>query len=134
MPRPLALIVLAQLFGTSLWFSGNSAAADLRGEWGLDDRDIGSLVMSVQLGFILGTLLFSLTGFADGIRASRVFAVCAWLGALANAAFALLASELHGALACRFATGFCLAGVYPLGMKLVVSRAPQSAGAALGWL
>src|SRR5207248_5397125 len=111
MLRPLALIVVAQFFGTSLWFSGNSAAGALKSAWGLDDSDIGSLVMAVQLGFISGTLLFSLTGFADGIRASRVFATCAWLGSLSNAAFALMASELHGALACRFATGFCLAGV-----------------------
>jgi hypothetical protein len=63
MRRPLILIVLAQLFGTSLWFTGNSAAADLKTAWGLDDSDIGSLVMAVQLGFITGTLLFSLTGF-----------------------------------------------------------------------
>ena len=134
MVRPLALIVIAQLFGTSLWFSGNSAAVALEEAWGLDERDIGTLVMAVQLGFIAGTLLFALTGFADGIRASRVFAVSAWLGAIANAAFALAASDLPCALTCRFATGFCLAGVYPLGMKLVVSWAPQSAGAALGWL
>ena len=31
----------------------------------------------------------------------------------------------------RFAVGFCLAGVYPLGMKLVVSWVPEQAGHAL---
>ena len=35
---------------------------------------------------------------------------------------------------CRFAVGLCLAGVYPIGMKLVVTWAPDQAGAALGWL
>ena len=34
----------------------------------------------------------------------------------------------------RFAVGFCLAGVYPLGMKLVVSWVPERAGAALAQL
>ena len=34
----------------------------------------------------------------------------------------------------RFATGLALAGIYPPGMKLVVSWAPQRAGEALGWL
>ncbi len=34
----------------------------------------------------------------------------------------------------RFATGLALAGIYPLGMKLVVSWAPDRAGNALGWL
>lgn len=127
MNRPLALIVVAQLFGTSLWFSVNAVTADM----GLDTA---TLTMTVQLGFITGTLLFALTGCADGIRASRVFAVSAWLGAGANAAFALCVAEPTAALACRFLTGFCLAGVYPLGMKLVVSWSPQSAGLALGWL
>ncbi len=134
MNRPLVLIVVAQLFGTSLWFSGNGAAVELKRAWGLEDADIGRLVMAVQLGFIAGTLLFALTGFADGIRASRVFALSASLGALTNAGFALLAGGVADAFAWRFATGFCLAGVYPLGMKLVVSWAPEKAGVALGWL
>ncbi|WP_202817194.1 MFS transporter [Serinicoccus sp. CUA-874] len=34
----------------------------------------------------------------------------------------------------RFLTGAALAGVYPLGMKMVVSWAPERAGATLGWL
>jgi MFS family permease len=134
MSRPLLLIVLAELFGTSLWFSGNSAAADLRPLWNLNERDVGAMAVAVQLGFIVGTLAFALTGFADGFRASRVFAVCAWLGALANAGFALLATGLEQALCLRFLTGLTLAGVYPLGMKLVVSWSPKSSGFALGWL
>jgi MFS family permease len=63
-----------------------------------------------------------------------VFAVSAVAGALANAAFAFTADGLVSAGAWRFATGFALAGVYPLGMKLVVSWAPQRAGEALAWL
>ena len=38
------------------------------------------------------------------------------------------------AIAFRFLTGIALAGIYPLGMKLVVSWAPDRAGLALGWL
>jgi MFS family permease len=34
----------------------------------------------------------------------------------------------------RFAVGLCLAGVYPLGMKLIVTWVPERAGAALAWL
>ena len=41
---------------------------------------------------------------------------------------------LPAALALRAAVGVCLAGVYPLGMKLVVTWVPDRAGAALGWL
>jgi len=132
--RPLPLIVIAQLFGTSLWFSANSAGADLMRAWGLQAADLGQLTNAVQLGFIIGTLTFSLSGLADRFPASRIFAVCALVGALANAGFALLADGMGSALAFRFAVGLALAGVYPLGMKLVVSWVPQQAGAALAWL
>jgi MFS family permease len=128
------VIVLAQLLGTSLWFSANAAADDLALTWGLTPADIGSLTSAVQLGFIAGTLVFALSGLADRFSASRIVAACAVLGALANAAFALLASGLTDASLYRFVTGIALAGVYPLGMKLVVSWAPDRAGEALAWL
>lgn len=131
---PLAVIVIAQLFGTSLWFSANSAGDDLMRAWALQAADIGRLTIAVQLGFILGTLGFALSGLADRFAASRIFTVCAVLGAAANAGFALLAHGLGEGLAWRFVVGLALAGVYPLGMKLVVSWVPQHAGAALAWL
>ena len=134
MQQPIALIVLAELFGTSLWFSANSAADDLIRQWGLAAADIGTLTNAVQLGFIIGTLGFSLSGLADRFAASRIFASCALLGAVLNAAFAWWASGLESALALRFAVGLCLAGIYPLGMKLVVSWAPERAGVVLAWL
>src|SRR5574337_418256 len=104
-------IVIAQLFGTSLWFSANAAADDLMRAWALAPADIGRLTNAVQLGFILGTLGFSLSGLADRFAASRIFAVCAVLGAAANAAFALLAGGLGSGLALRFLVGLSLAGV-----------------------
>ena len=132
--RPVVLIVLAQLFGTSLWFSANAAADDLIRQWGIAAGDIGTLTNAVQFGFIAGTLGFALSGLADRFPASRIFAVCAVLGAVANAAFALLAGDLASGVPLRFAVGLCLAGVYPLGMKLVVTWVPERAGQALSWL
>jgi MFS family permease len=134
MPFRLALIVVAQLLGTSLWFSANSAADDLARVWQLTAADLGHLTIAVQGGFITGTLIFAFTGLADRFAASRIFAVCAVIGALANAVMALFADGINEALVLRFATGFALAGVYPLGMKLVVSWAPDKTGEALGWL
>jgi MFS family permease len=128
------IIVIAQLLGTSLWFSANAAADDLVRAWGLTPADIGSLTSAVQLGFISGTLVFALSGLADRFPASRIVAACAVFGALANAGFALLATGLTDAWVYRFLTGIALAGVYPLGMKLVVSWAPERASEALGWL
>ena len=134
MKNPVPVIVVAQLFGTSLWFSANSAADDLIRTWGIAPADIGTLTNAVQLGFILGTLTFAVSGLADRYPASRIFAVCAILGALGNAAFALFASGMTLGIPLRFAVGFALAGVYPLGMKLVVSWVPERAGAALAQL
>jgi MFS family permease len=134
MRHPVFVIIFAQLFGTSLWFSANSATDDLQRAWGLVSSDIGWLTNAVQLGFIVGTLTLSMSGLADRFRASRIFALSAVLGALFNAAFALLAEGLASGMALRFAVGCCLAGVYPLGMKLVVSWAPERAGPALAWL
>jgi MFS family permease len=131
---PIAIIVVAQLLGTSLWFSTNSAADDLTRAWGVGLSGIGWLTNAVQLGFIVGTLSIAFTGLADRYRASRIFALSAVLGACANAGFALWANGLADGMAWRFVVGLCLAGVYPLGMKLVVSWAPQQAGAALAWL
>jgi MFS family permease len=131
---PIAIIVVAQLLGTSLWFSTNSAADDLTRAWGVGPSGIGWLTNAVQLGFIVGTLSIAFTGLADRYRASRIFALSAVLGACANAGFALWANGLADGMVWRFVVGLCLAGVYPLGMKLVVSWAPQQAGAALAWL
>jgi len=128
------LIVLAQLFGTSLWFSANAAADSLVREWGLSTADIGLLTNAVQLGFIAGTFVFAFSGLADRFPASRIVAVCAAFGAASNAGFALLATGLADASVYRFATGIALAGVYPLGMKLVVGWVPQRSGEVLGWL
>lgn len=134
MPNPVPAIVIAQLFGTSLWFSANSAGDDLIRAWGISAADIGTLTNAVQSGFILGTLIFALTGLADRFPANRIFAVCAVLGAACNAAFALLADSMAEAVPLRFMVGLCLAGVYPLGMKLVVSWVPERAGSALAQL
>src|SRR5215475_1994300 len=131
---PVATIAVAQLLGTSLWFSANSAADDLRKAWGVGPADIGILTNAVQLGFILSTLLFALTGLADRYRPSRIFAVCALLGAAFNAAFAWFSTGVASGAAFRFLVGVCLAGVYPIGMKLIVTWAPERTGSALAYL
>jgi MFS family permease len=130
----IAAIVIAELFGTSLWFSANAVADALQREWGITVLDIGHLTSVVQFGFISGTFLFAFSGLADRFSASRIFAACAIIGAAANAAFAYASDGLGSALLLRFITGFALAGIYPIGMKLVVSWAPQKAGNVLGWL
>lgn len=130
----VATIAIAQLFGTSLWFSANSAADDLMRTWHVSAADIGWMTSAVQAGFILGTLVMALGGLADRFRASRIFVCSALAGALFNACFALLAEGLASAVAFRFLVGLSLAGIYPVGMKLIVSWAPERTGQALAQL
>jgi MFS family permease len=130
----IAIIVLAEMFGTSLWFSINAVSGDIYLGSSQDASLIGHLTSAVQLGFISGTLVFALTGLADRYSASRLFAACALLGATSNALFTVAYDNELLAIALRFMTGFLLAGIYPIGMKLVISWAPERAGQMLGWL
>lgn len=134
MTKPIFFIILAELFGTSLWFSANSISGNLINEWGLVQADIGFLTNSVQSGFIVGTLIISFSGWADRYPASRIFTLCCCIGSLFNAFFALLSVGLISAAAFRFVVGLSLAGIYPLGMKLIVGWDPKNAGKSLGLL
>lgn len=132
--HPLPVIVLAQLFGTTLWFSVNGVWLSFSRDLGLTEADLGRLTLAVQVGFIVGTLTLAVTGLADRFGASRIFAVASVLGALVNGGFVLVASLPPLELVLRFVTGVCLAGIYPLGMKMVIAWTPRYAGAALAWL
>lgn len=127
-------IAFAELLCTSLWFSANGAGPELVTAWGVSTAGIGWLTSAVQAGFIAGTLVLSLSGLADRFAASRIFAVSGLFGAVSNAAFALFEPGLLLALCLRFAVGISLAGIYPLGMKLVMGWTRRDTGSALAWL
>ena len=130
--RTMILISMSVFLASSTWFSGTAANPVLRELWELPAHHLGSLTTSVQLGFIIGTLLYALLNIADVFNARKVFFISALLGALFNAAFALLSSGLEFALVARFLTGLTLAGVYPVGMKLIASWFKTGLGWRLG--
>ncbi len=132
--RVLPLIVLSQFAGTSLWFAVNAVMPDLQQAWGLPATAVGTLTSAVQLGFVAGTLTFALLMVADRFSPSRVFMACALLGALANAATVWAAGSLGALVVLRFAVGFLLAGVYPVGMKIAASWYRERLGAVMGVL
>ena len=130
----VALVVLSQWLGTSLWFSPSGAADGLMARLAIDSAAFGWLIAATQLGFIAGTLAFAVTGLADRFGASRIFAISCVAGAATNAALALPGVGYPTAWALRFAVGVCLAGIYPLGMKMIVQWVGGRPAAALGWL
>lgn len=133
-PGPVAIVSVAQLFGTSLWFSANSAADGLAEGWGATASDIGVLTSAVQAGFILGTLAMAMLGLADRFRASVIFVVASLAGIAFNLGFAWLAQDIATGAVFRFLVGLSLAGIYPIGMKLIVSWEPERTGQALALL
>lgn len=132
--RILPAIAVAQLAGSSLWFATNGVMADLQRDWGLPEVALGWLTAAVQAGFVAGTLAFALLTIADRFSPRRVFLLCALAGALFNAAAPLVPERLAPLLAIRFATGFFLAGIYPVGMKIAAGWYERGLGGALGFL
>jgi MFS family permease len=132
--RALGLASLAVLLASSTWFSGTAAVPALRQEWWLGEGQSAWLTISVQLGFISGTLLYSVLNLADRFNARRVFFISALLGAAFNLAFAWLANGIAAGASLRFLTGVTLAGVYPVGMKIVAMWFQSGLGWRLGVL
>lgn len=130
----LPVIILSAFAGTSLWFAGNAILPDLQRNWGLSEYSVGYVTSAVQLGFIAGTLLFAFFAVADRFSPRRVFFWCSLGGAAATLALLAVPNELSWLLVLRFATGFFLAGIYPVGMKIAASWYEQGLGRALGYL
>jgi MFS family permease len=130
--RAFLVISLAVLLATSTWFSGTAAARELAGLWSLSPTQGARLTSATQWGFIVGTLVYAASNLADRFDARRVFCLSAIAGALCNLGFAWLSDGLMAALGLRFATGLALAGVYPVGMKLIASWYREGLGWRLG--
>jgi MFS family permease len=133
-PYILPLIVFSQFAGTSLWFAGNAILPDIQLQLGVHGSHAGTITSMVQLGFIAGTLVFSVFSVADRFSSSRVFFFSTVLAAFANVAIIWLGSSLEAIYILRFITGFFLAGVYPVGMKIAADWFAQGLGKALGYL
>ena len=130
----LPLLVLAQFAGTSLWFAVNAVMPDLQREQGWDAAAVGALTSALQLGFIAGTLVFAVLSVADRFRPRAVFLACSLAGALCTVAAWAMVRHYPALLAWRLATGFCLAGIYPVGMKIAAQWYTRGLGAAMGLL
>jgi MFS family permease len=132
--RTLSILALAELLAMGLWFSASAVAPLLTQQWNLDDNGRSLLTISVQLGFVAGAFLSALLNLADRLPTHLLFGVSALAGALANALIPLAASDLSLALPLRFLTGACLAGVYPVGVKIMATWCKEDRGFGIGLL
>jgi MFS family permease len=132
--RILAIVAVGVLLAMAPWFSASAVATPLAAEWQLDRLGLPTLTIAVQVGFAVGALALAMTAAADVLPARVLFAAGALLAAAANAGFAFLASDLATALPFRVATGLAIAGVYPVGLKLLAGWFRAERGLAIGVL
>jgi MFS family permease len=130
----LPILILSQFACTSLWFAGNAIVDELAFKTGIGLEITAFVLTSVQLGFIIGTLVFALLMIADRFSPSKVFFVCAVLAAFCNFSLMVHVLSKEHLLFARFGTGFFLAGIYPVGMKIAADYYENGLGKALGLL
>ncbi len=130
----LPFIVLSQFAGTSLWFAGNAILPELKQALHLSQYAISLVTSAVMLGFIAGTLVFAFFSLADRFSPVKLFFISSILGALTNSAVVWLAKDGNSLYALRFLTGFFIAGIYPVGMKIAADWYEKGLGKAMGYL
>lgn len=132
--RTLLLLSLAELLGMAVWFSASAVVPALTETWNLSQSGRAWLTMSVQIGFVVGAFGSALLNLADRIAARWFFTASALLAALATALIPALATGLGLAITLRFLTGVFLAGVYPVGMKIMATWTKEDRGLGIGLL
>lgn len=134
MKRVLPIIVISQFLCTSLWFAGNAIMPDIAQRYHIESTFLGHITSAVQLGFITGTLAFAVFTIADRFSPVHVFFTASIAASLCNAGMSMDGISLSALLAFRFLTGFFLAGIYPVGMKIASDHFQKGLGRSLGFL
>ena len=128
------MLSLAEMLAMGVWFSASAVVPSLTKLWELDGAGQAWLTMSVQIGFVLGALLSAIFNLADRIPAHHLLAGSSVAAGFSTAFIPLLAHSLPPALILRFLSGVFLAGVYPVGMKLVATWTREDRGLGIGLL
>ncbi|MGE5740994.1 MAG: MFS transporter [Candidatus Aminicenantes bacterium RBG_16_66_30] len=132
--RAFGLLCLTQFLGMSVWFSASAVVPALTAAWGLSASGQAWLTMSVQLGFVAGTLASAVLNLADRIPARGLFAVSSLIAGTATLLIPAAGGGFIPALVLRFMTGVFLAGVYPVGMKIMATWTREDRGFGVGLL
>jgi MFS family permease len=134
MKRVLPVIVICQFFCTSVWFAGNAVLPEIIEHFHLAPSFLAQLTSAVQFGFISGTFLFAVFTISDRFSPSLIFFVSSIIAGLFNLAILIPGISSSTFLVSRFLTGFFLAGIYPVGMKIASDYYKEGLGKSLGFL
>ena len=133
-PASVTIIALCQVAAMALWFSASAVTPALTAEFHLSNFAQAALTSGVQAGFVVGCLASAILGLPDRVDPRRLFAASAAVGALANALLLAINPATAAAPLLRVMTGICMAGVYPVGMRLVATWAKGDMGLMVGIL
>lgn len=132
---PRILVAVVQVLGLAVWFSASAVLPAVRAEWGIGTAAGVGLTLSVQLGFAAGAVVSAVLTLADRVRPERLLAGSAAAAATCTLLLAAVADGPVVALVLRLLTGVFLAGVYPVGMKIMTSwSGPRRRARDLGML
>ena len=132
--RSLIFLLLAQVTAMTTWFATTASLAAMRQGWTLTPFQEGLMTSSVQAGFVGGTLTSALLSAADRYDPRNLFMTAAAIAGIACLLVVLFEPTDVTVPMLRFATGFCLAGVYPVGMKMAATWAKGDLGLLIGLL
>jgi len=130
----IAILVLAEMAGMNPWFMANAVLPDMLRGVTVDGLQVGLLGSAVQAGFVAGALAIAITGLADRRDPRVIICVAAILAGVFNAGLVVVPPAGAEAITLRFLTGVCLAGVYPVGMKIAVGWGTANRGLLVGLL
>lgn len=132
--QALALLSLTEFLGMSVWFSASAVVPALTAAWGLSAAGQAWLTMSVQLGFVAGALGSAVLNLADRVSGRWLFAVSSLFAGGATLLIPAAGGALVPVLVLRFVAGVFLAGVYPVGMKIMATWTREDRGFGVGLL
>ncbi|CAN0592169.1 unnamed protein product, partial [Laminaria digitata] len=132
MVRSISLLLVATMAGMSLWFMAAAVLPDMATEAGLGEGQLAILSSVVPAGFAIGALLFAATGLPDRFDPRYLFAACALVTAILNAALLIVPIGGGWAVVLRFATGVAMSGTWPVSMKIAVGWSVSKRGLLMG--
>jgi len=128
----LILLVVCEAFSLSLWFSATAVIPVLKLNFAINDARASLFSSIVAVGYVAGTLISALLGLADRLPPRLFFMAAAFIAAAGNAGILLFEPTSEFVILLRFATGMCIAGLYPVGMKIASSWADGDSGFLIG--
>ncbi len=130
----LAILLACEVGAMTVWFSSASVVATVQQTQAVSAQEAALLTSALQAGFVLGTLISALLSLPDRYDPRRLFMMTALTASIATALLAFLPPTGPAVYALRLLTGMCMAGVYPVGMRLATTWAKGDLGLLIGLL